>query len=180
MRIITIKILITLIWSASCATGKEFFVFHPYSGTGEPSNPSVIASKHSSDEEFGLASALRLFFDGPTNDEKLNGAFKPFKCTDDGVNLYHCGSSELLKSVRVIGNTAFVELSGVPAAATSGQWTGFFIPFSWTISQFEGIDDFKFVVEGVTFSAGGEGCAEMCFIMMDNADNVVSWLQNFN
>lgn len=178
MRII-LKILITLIWSATHVTASEFFVFHPYSGTIEPSNPSVIASKHSADAEHSLTSAAKLFFDGPTNDAIQNGAFKPFKCSDDGVNLQDCGSSEILKSVSVIDNTAFVELRGVPAAATSGQWTCFFIPFSWTITQFEGIDDLKFVVEDVTFSTGGEGCSEMCFIMMDSAKEVKDWLRNF-
>lgn len=180
MRLSLIKILITLTWSASYATASEFFVFHPYFGTAELSRPSVIASKYSTDEEFGLESAINLFFDGPPREAIHNGAFKPFKCTDDGDKMYDCGSPEILKAVRVYNNTAFVELKGVPAAASNGQWTSFIIPFSWTITQFKEINDFQFIVEGVTFSTGGEGCSEMCFIMMDNADDVTNWLQNSN
>ena len=112
-----------------------------------------------------MKSALIKFFDGPTEDEARDTpAFKPFECDFGDSILVGCSASDVFKSVRIENGVAYIELLGVPVAATSAYVMGFLVPLSLTVSQFSNVDDFKFVVKGVEFEPYfPEGCPRLCF-----------------
>ena len=154
-----------------------YFVFHSYGGTVDNyNNDTAIAIRYEYDGPSPLKKALIKFFDGPTDFEKeTTGAQTPFKCSYDGVSFFKCGASEVFKSVKIKNNTAYIELAGVPAAAASGEWMAFSVPFSLTVKQFPKVSDFMYVVHGVEFKYGGEGCSEMCFLLLENTQQVKNW-----
>ena len=139
-----------------------------------PENKTAVAVQYEYDGSSPLKEALTKFFNGPTDREiEATGVSKPFKCSYDGVSYFECGAAEVFKSIKIKNNIAYVELAAVPAAATSGQWMTFSVPFSLTIKQFPTVSDFMYVVHGIEFNAGPfEGCSEMCFLFVEDSQAV--------
>ena len=154
-----------------------YIVFYNHEGT--INYQSAVAIRYEYDGPSPLKEALTKFFDGPTDVEKeLTGAQNSFKCSYNGVNYFKCGASEVFKSVKIKNNIAYIELAGVPAAATNGQWEEFFIPFRYTVTQFPTVSDFMYVVHGVELDFASEGCSEMCFLFLENSQEVKDWKNN--
>ncbi|GGB37606.1 hypothetical protein GCM10011316_07170 [Roseibium aquae] len=171
------KTVIFMMCLASPASAAEFLVFHPNSGTLDSPNPSMVVTQHQTDEPSVLERALVLYFDGPSENEVQLGAIRSFKCVKEdafekytytelasGSGFFDCGSRDVFQSVSIHDGTARINLKGMPAAATSGQWQQFWIPLKRTSEQFDTVSAVQLQVGGADV-LGGEGCPTMCFIL---------------
>lgn len=173
---------IVIVASFTCAFSKiasadDYFVFFPYSGT--INSNAAVAIQYDYDGPSPVHEALTKFFDGPSEGEAVDAEiFKPFQCAHDDFIFFDCGAADIFKSVRIENGIAYIELLGVPMAATSAQTTSFIRPLRFTVTQFPNVTDFKFVLRGIEFDIIREGCPVMCFLFGLSEDQVNDWLEH--
>ena len=157
------------LFSTTTVKASPFLVYYPLDLDHQ------IVTTHFAESSAVLREALVKFFDGPSEEAKAYGAFKPFKCTaelewtNDEDAFYDCGSNELLGSIRIKNGTAIIEIKGLPNAPTSGGWEGFWDSLELTVTQFKTVDDIEFIYRGYRVSGGDStSCNQVCFVMLDN------------
>ena len=136
-------------------------------------NDTAVAIRYDYDGPSPLKEALTKFFDGPTDLEKeMTGIRKTHACEGYDGKIFECGSSEILKSVRIENGIAYIDLSGVPGTWTSGETMEFAVPLRLTVTQFPSVNEMRLVVLGHEVGYTDSGCMDhsksVCFELVES------------